>query len=88
MDQGAYERGIRLRFIAPGKPGAERLHRIRQRRAAPGTAQRLLVLSLADARTRMEAWRKEDNEDRPHTALKNPSLKEYQEQAQRPVKVA
>jgi len=29
----------------------------------------------------MEAWRKEYNEERPHTALKNLTPKEYLEQA-------
>ena len=45
-------------------------------------------LSLADAKARMEEWRKEYNEERPHTALKNLTPKEYLEQARRPAGVA
>ena len=41
-------------------------------------------LSLADAKDRMDEWRKEYNEQRPHTALKNLTSKEYLEQARRP----
>jgi len=44
--------------------------------------------SLAEARACMEAWRKEYNEDRPHTALKNRSPKQYLEEARAATKVA
>jgi hypothetical protein len=36
----------------------------------------------------MEAWRKEYSEQRPHTALKSMTPKEYLEQARSPLGVA
>ncbi len=44
--------------------------------------------SLADARACMEAWRKEYNEDRPHTALQNRTPKEFIEQTRAAAGVA
>jgi putative transposase len=45
-------------------------------------------LSLADAKARMEAWRKEYNEERPHSALKNLTPHEYVSRAREPAGVA
>jgi len=44
--------------------------------------------SLADARACMEAWRKEYNEDRPHTALQNRTPREFIEEARAAARVA
>jgi len=35
------------------------------------------VLSLADAQARMDDWRKDYNEQRPHSALENRTPKEF-----------
>ncbi len=45
-------------------------------------------LSLADARERLEAWRREYNEERPHGALRNLTPRAFTEQAQRAREVA
>ena len=41
-------------------------------------------LSLADAEERLEAWRREYNEQRPHTSLGNLTPSEYLAQSQQP----
>jgi putative transposase len=46
------------------------------------------LLSLADARDRLEAWRREYNEERPHGALRNLTPRAFAEQAQHARKVA
>jgi transposase InsO family protein len=43
LDQWAYERGVRLRFVEPGKPGPERPHRELQRPPARRMPERALV---------------------------------------------
>jgi transposase InsO family protein len=77
---------------AGGRVGARRTGRSRRWLAQDRLADECLnaswFLSLADARARMEAWRKEYNEDRPHTALRNLTPSEYVEEALLPVGVA
>ena len=45
-------------------------------------------LSMADARERIETWRLDYNEQRPHTALGNLTPKAFSDQAQKAQKVA
>jgi len=44
--------------------------------------------SLAEAQACLEAWRKEYNEDRPHTALKNRTPKPYLDEGRATGRVA
>jgi putative transposase len=69
VDQWAYEQGVRLRFIEPGKPVqnafVERFHgRLRDE-----CLDRHWFVGLADARHTVEAWRVDYNRARPHSAL-------------------
>ncbi|MBW6399375.1 transposase [Roseomonas sp. HJA6] len=45
-------------------------------------------LSLADARQRLDAWRREYNEERPHGSLLNLTPRAFAEQAQQAREVA
>jgi putative transposase len=45
-------------------------------------------LSLVDARDRLEAWRREYNEERPHGSLENLTPRAFAEQAQHARRVA
>ena len=45
-------------------------------------------LSLTDARNRLEAWRREYNEERPHGSLRNLTPRAFAEQAQHARQVA
>lgn len=73
LDQWAHAHGLMLHFIEPGKPVqnayAESFNgRLRDECLNESWFVSLFV-SLADARTTIEHWRKDYNETRPHSAL-------------------
>lgn len=69
LEDWAYRRGVQLDFIRPGKP-VENAHiesfNGRLRDECLNVHQ---FLSLDDARAKIEAWRRDYNEHRPHSAL-------------------
>ena len=71
LDLWAYQRGVPLDFSRPGKPTRQRLHRVIQWQVPRRMFERALVHSLDDARRKCEAWRRDYNEERPHSAIGN-----------------
>ena len=69
VDQWAYERGVRLRFIEPGKPVQNAFVESFHGRLRDECLDRHWFLGLADARHTVEAWRHDYNRARPHSAL-------------------
>ena len=69
LDQWAYERGIRLRFIEPGKPVQNAVMESFNGRFRDECLNQHWFLSLADARQTIEDWRIDDNQVRPHSSL-------------------
>lgn len=69
VDQWAYERGVRLRFIEPGKPVQNAFVESFQGRLRDECLDRHWFVSLRDARHIVEAWRQDYNRARPHSAL-------------------
>jgi putative transposase len=69
LDQWAYERGVRLRFIEPGKPVQNAFVESFHGRLRDECLDRHWFLGLADARHTVEAWRRDYNRARPHSAL-------------------
>jgi putative transposase len=69
VDQWAYERGVRLRFIEPGKPVQNAFVEGFHGRLRDECLDRHRFLGLADARHTVEAWRQDYNQARPHSAL-------------------
>jgi putative transposase len=69
VDQWAYERGVRLRFIEPGKPVQNAFVESFHGRLRDECLDRHWFLGLADARQTVEAWRVDYNRTRPHSAL-------------------
>ncbi len=70
LDRWAYEHGVRLFFIDPGKPmqnGSTESFNGRFREAGLDPSW---FPSLAEARRVIEAWRVDDNQHRPHTSLR------------------
>jgi putative transposase len=69
LEDWAYQRGVQLDFIRPGKP-VENAHiesfNGRLRDECLNVHQ---FISLADARAKIEAWRQDYNERRPHGSL-------------------
>ena len=69
LDQWAYGRGVGLRCIEPGKPSQNAFVESFQGRLRDECLDRHWFVSLADARHIIEAWRKDYNRARPHSAL-------------------
>ena len=69
VDQWAYERGVWLRFIEPGKPVQNAFVESFHGRLRDECLDRHWFLGLADARHTVEAWREDYNRARPHSAL-------------------
>lgn len=71
LDQWAYERGVRLRFIQPGKPIQNAFIESFNGRLRDECLNEHWFLSLADAQRITEEWRVDYNRNRPHTSLGN-----------------
>ncbi len=69
LAQWAYERGVWLRFIEPGKPVQNAFVESFHGRLRDECLDRHWFLGLADARHTVEAWRQDYNRARPHSAL-------------------
>jgi putative transposase len=77
LDQWAYERGVWLRFIEPGKPIQNAFVESFQGRLRDECLDRHWFLGLGDARHTVEAWRQDYNRARPHSALGYQSPEEF-----------
>jgi putative transposase len=77
LDQWAYERGIRLRFIAPGKPVQNCYIDSFNGLLRDECLNQHWFRSLADARQIVEDWRLDYNQARPHSALRGLTPEEY-----------
>jgi putative transposase len=77
LDLWCYRHGITLAFIRPGKPVenayVESFHS-RFRDECPAAHW---FLDLADARFQIETWRRDYNEERPHSSLNNQTPAEF-----------
>ena len=69
LDQWAYGRGVRLRFIEPGKPAQNAWIESFNGRLRDECLNEHWFLSLADARQIIEQWRIDYNRRRPHSSL-------------------
>ena len=79
VDQWAYERGVRLRFIEPGKPVQNAFVESFHGRLRDECLDRHWFLGLGDARRTVEAWRRDYNRARPHSALGYRSPEEFRQ---------
>ena len=69
MDRWAYENGVELDFSRRGTPTDNALVESFNGRLRQECLNEHWFLSLADARSKIDAWRSFYNEERPHTAL-------------------
>ncbi len=69
MDRWAYENGVELDFSRRGTPTDNALVESFNGRLRQECLNEHWFLSLADARSKIEAWRRFYNEERPHSAL-------------------
>jgi putative transposase len=88
LDQWAYLNGVEIDFSRPGKPTDNAYIEAFNARLRAECLNASWFLSMADARDRIEAWRIDYNELRPHTALGNLTPKEFITQAKSARKVA
>jgi putative transposase len=77
LDQWAYERGVRLRFIAPGKPVQNAFIESFNGRLRDECLNLNWFSGLGDARQIVEAWRLDYNQARPHGSLRGLTPEEY-----------
>ncbi len=77
LDQWAYERGVRLRFIEPGKPVQNAFIESFNGRFRDECLNEHWFLSLAGARKTVEDWRMDYNQNRPHSSLGNLTPEEF-----------
>ena len=80
LDQWAYERGIQLRFIEPGKPIQNAVMESFNGRLRDECLNQHWFLNLADARQIIESWRIDYNHVRPHSSLGYRTPKEVHQQ--------
>ena len=69
LDRWAYQNGVTLDFSRPGKPTDNAFVESFDGRLRDECLNAHWFLSLADAKSKIEAWRRHYNESRPHTAL-------------------
>jgi putative transposase len=88
LDQWAYLNGVEIDFSRPGKPTDNAHIEAFTSRLRAECLNASWFLSIADARDRLEVWRREYNEERPHGALRNLTPRAFAEQAQQARRVA
>ena len=71
LDLWAYTRGVTLDFSRPGKPTDNAFIEAFNGRLRAECLNAHWFLTLADAREKLEDWRKDYNEVRPHGAIGN-----------------
>ena len=77
LDAWAYQRGVRLSFIRPGKPVENAYVESFNGRFRDECLNEHWFLTMAHARRAIENWRIEYNTERPHSSLGNLTPEEY-----------
>ena len=88
LDQWAHLNGVEIDFSRPGKPTDNAHIEAFNSRLRAECLNASWFLSLADARERLEAWRQEYNDERPHGSLGNLTPRAFAEQAHHAREVA
>ena len=82
LEDWAYRRGVQLDFIRPGKPVENAFIEAFNGRLRDECLNVHQFTSLADAQAKIEAWRLDYNQRRPHSSLGHLTPDEYAEQRQ------
>jgi putative transposase len=77
MDAWAHKRQVHLDFIRPGRPTENGYIESFNGRLRDECLNAELFLDLLDARKKLEAWKKDYNEERPHSSIGNLTPVEY-----------
>jgi len=81
LDAWAHEHGVKLDFIRPGKPVENAVIESFNGRFRDECLNANVFISLHDARQKIEAWRIDYNEHRPHGSLGDLTPQEFATQA-------
>jgi putative transposase len=81
VDQWAFEHGVELHFIAPGKPTENAFIESFNGKFRDECLNENWFLTLQEARERIEMWRRDYNQARPHSALGYQTPEEFAAQA-------
>ena len=81
VDQWAFEHGVELHFIAPGKPTENAFIESFNGKFRDECLNENWFLTLQEAREKIEAWRRDYNQARPHSALGYRTPEEFAAQA-------
>ena len=85
LDQWAYENEVTLDFSRPGKPTDNAFIESFNGSFRDECLNASWFQSLTDARTKIEAWRREYNEFRPHSSLGDLTPRDFAKQQRRRV---
>jgi len=77
VDEWAHRNGVKLDFIRPGKPIENAYIESFNGRLRQECLEQHWFVSMEDAKEKIEAWRIDYNEHRPHTSLGNQTPREY-----------
>jgi len=77
LDHWAYENGVELDFSRPGKPTDNAFIESFNRSFRDECLNTNWFLSIEDAQNKIEKWRQEYNDFRPHSSLENKTPNEY-----------
>jgi len=88
LGQWAFYDGVELDFSRPATPTDNAVIESFNASVRKELLNASWFTSLADARLKMDAWRREYNEDRPHTSLKNRTPREYADQVRAAARLA
>ena len=77
MDTWAFEKGIKLDFIRPGKPNENAFIESFNGKLRDECLNENWFVSLEEVRRTIEAWRIDYNENRPHSSLGDLTPKEF-----------
>ena len=80
LDQWAFLNKVELDFSRPGKPSDNAYIEAFNSRLRQECLNASWFLSMADARQRINEWRDDDNEQRPHSSLGNLTPSQFAEQ--------
>jgi putative transposase len=82
VDEWAHRSGVKLDFIRPGKPIENAYIESFNGRLRQECLNQCWFSSLEDAKIKIEAWRIDYNEQRPHTSLGNQTPEQFESEWQ------
>ena len=83
VDEWAYRNGVKLEFSRPGKPTDNAYVESFKGRFRQECLDQHWFANIQEARQKIEEWREDYNQQRPHSALGNQTPKAYKENWQR-----